>query len=647
VATRRSAEIALQASESHLRQIISQLPAVLWTTDQSLELTSLMGTRLAESQAQLETLLRTDLKQLAQAGDFSRPVVMAHAGALHGRRTEFELECGGLILQCMVEPFRGLEGDIKGCLGVALDITARKRSDETISRQHAALEAAADGIMITDENGLIQWANPAMTAITGFPVAELLGRTPAVFQSGRHPREFYATLWGTIRSGRVWQGETYNRRKDGRLYVEDQTITPVKDASGKILNFIAIKHDITSRKKAEEEITRRNRELQALRDAGVQLTQSLEPDVVFQTMLGLVEGLVPDADRIMLYLQVEDGLQLIGVRGKASRSAAEYPALLDPAHHPLIQSALETLENRLIHDTTSEPLWAPLLDGLETRAFLGVPLQLKGNTLGICCLESETPGCFSAQETHLVEAFLGQAAVAVQNARLYQVVRDGRERLQQLSRRLVDVQEMERRYIARELHDDTSQALVGLVFALEVLKRDAGDPQAVAASVTELDHLISDILDNLHRLAVNLRPAALDHLGLIAAIRQYVDGLREKYHLAIHLAVPELPSRLPQEMETTLYRIIQEALANVVLHARASTAEVRLELLPGQLRALIADDGIGFNLDEALAEERLGLFGMRERAEMLGGSLAIDSAPGAGTRISLEVPCEFSNPDRG
>jgi signal transduction histidine kinase len=206
---------------------------------------------------------------------------------------------------------------------------------------------------------------------------------------------------------------------------------------------------------------------------------------------------------------------------------------------------------------------------------------------------------------------------------------------------------MERRYIARELHDDTSQALIGLVFALEIIKRDAGNPEAVAAGVAELDRIIAEILDNLHHLAVDLRPTALDHLGLIPAVRQYIDGISEKHLLPIQLDVPQLTSRLPGDIETALYRIIQEALANVVRHAKATQANVRIAVEDGYVRAFVSDDGVGFNVDEALANQRLGLFGMRERAEMLNGSFTIISEPGCGTRISMEIPYDISNTDRG
>src|ERR1039457_801849 len=116
----------------------------------------------------------------------------------------------------------------------------------------AAVEQAADGIVITDTLGKIQYVNPAFTAMTGYTSAEAVGQYPRILKSGRQTAEFYEELWNTVRSGRVWHGEMVNRRKDGTLYTEEMRITPVADATGEIVSFIAIKHDVTERRAAEE-----------------------------------------------------------------------------------------------------------------------------------------------------------------------------------------------------------------------------------------------------------------------------------------------------------------------------------------------------------------------------------------------------------
>jgi PAS domain S-box-containing protein len=525
------------------------------------------------------------------------------------------------------------------------EVATRRSTEKIIRLQSTALEAAADGIMITDRQGVIQWCNPAMTAMTGYSASELIGRTPSLFKSDRHPSEFYQILWDAITSGQIWRGETYNRRKDGTQYIEEQTITPVLDASGRISNFIAIKHDITVRKEAEEKIIQAYRMAETLRSAGLALSQSLDLDVVIQTMLDSFKRLVPEADRIILFLKEDGRFQVKAVVDNRSAEGFAPIDAYEVGDYSLIQEVVETRTPMLVEDTFADQRWRPILNSVETHSWLGVPIMVGGKVIGLCSLATESGPGLTQEHIRLTEALLGGAAAAIQNARLYQEVLTGREQHQALSRRLVEVQEMERRYIARELHDETSQALIGLVFALDILKREAGDPQAVSTGVDALDQLVGDILNDLHQLAVDLHPAALDHLGLVPAIRQYVDGIRQKCSIEIQLSLPDLPKRLPLYVETNLYRIIQEALANVVRHSHASQVEVCVECEREMIRIAVIDDGAGFDLDEVLANGRLGLFGMRERAEMLGGALTINSNPGRGTSIILEAPCVLTNSD--
>lgn len=144
------------------------------------------------------------------------------------------------------------DGRVSGYEGIVLDVTNQQRRDEHIRLQATALEAAADGIVITDPQGIIEWVNPAFTRLTGYTFEEVRGQNPGVLKSGQHDQAFYMTLWSTLKSGRVWHGETINRRKDGTFYTEEQTIAPVIDRAGQITNFVAIKHDITARKRAED-----------------------------------------------------------------------------------------------------------------------------------------------------------------------------------------------------------------------------------------------------------------------------------------------------------------------------------------------------------------------------------------------------------
>ena len=219
--------------------------------------------------------------------------------------------------------------------------------------------------------------------------------------------------------------------------------------------------------------------------------------------------------------------------------------------------------------------------------------------------------------------------------------------LRLLSRRLVEAQERERRHIARELHDEAGQALLSLRYGLRLLERDVADGGDVAERVTELLRTTDAVIDGLHRLAADLRPASLDHLGLEAALRQHARATAGTHGLHVRFKARGFTGeRLPAVVETALFRVVQEAVTNVVRHARARRVDVLLEHRGDRVLAMVEDDGIGFEPESAQDGEHYGLLGLRERAEALGGSLTVESAPGSGTTIVVEVASADPYSDR-
>ena len=218
------------------------------------------------------------------------------------------------------------------------------------------------------------------------------------------------------------------------------------------------------------------------------------------------------------------------------------------------------------------------------------------------------------------------------------------QQLQSLSRRLVEVQEEERRALSRDLHDTSAQGITALKLGLGLLKRAEGCPDAVLASLDELVHVADTVSEDLHRLAVSLRPASLDRYGLLAALEQLLAEFRKQTGCAIAVDISGMQGaseRLPGEVETALYRILQESLANIARHAQAKCVSISLRQTAHAVHMIVEDDGLGFDVAEALRRGRLGLLGMRERAEMLGGHLEIESALAQGACILATVPARL------
>jgi len=259
--------------------------------------------------------------------------------------------------------------------------------------------------------------------------------------------------------------------------------------------------------------------------------------------------------------------------------------------------------------------------------------------VGCLTLDNNRPNVYDQASANLAMAFANQATVAIQNARLFEEVRSGHRQLQSLSHRLVQIQETERRRIARELHDEAGQALTSLMMGLRLLEKEAANPNDVKEHVTRLQHVTNDISEGLHRLAIDLRPASLDYLGLVAALRQYIKGFSQQHNIDVRFEAIGLDNnRLPSTMEINLYRIVQEALTNVSRHAKATQVDILLEKRDANIIAIVEDNGTGFHIKRVEQKERLGLLGIRERTEMMNGKLTVESSIGIGTTILVKVP---------
>jgi signal transduction histidine kinase len=280
-----------------------------------------------------------------------------------------------------------------------------------------------------------------------------------------------------------------------------------------------------------------------------------------------------------------------------------------------------------------------LLMASDIQAAMIVPLRVKGQVIGTCNIASRQVGAYTADDLIIAQFMADQLAIAIQNAHLFQQVQVERERLQTLSRQLVEVQEIERRHIARELHDEAGQALTSLMVGLRLVEEEGRQGRVTVSRIAELKCTADSVLENLHQLASDLRPASLDHLGLVEALRQYAETFSCQHNLAVQLETVGFEhQRLSPTAETALYRIVQEALTNVARHAQASRVGVLLECRGDRLVVIVEDDGLGCDPRAALRSGRLGLLGIRERAEMLGGNLEMESSPGGGTTLFVEVP---------
>jgi PAS domain S-box-containing protein len=274
ITERKRAEEVLRENEERFRQIAETIAEVFWTADPQISRMLYISPGYARVWGRsLASLYENPRSFLESIHIQDRERVLADLDVQKtGQPFDHEyriIRPDGTLRWIWDQgfPVRDETGQVTCYVGVAQDITERKSAEEKLRLQSAALEAAAFGIVITNPEGTILWVNPGFTALTGYTAEEALGQNPRLLKSGKHDQPFYRNLWNTIIAGKVWHGELTNRRKDGTLYVEEMTITPVLDEGGTIRNFIAMKQDVTERKRSEQAIRESQRFLQSTLDA--------------------------------------------------------------------------------------------------------------------------------------------------------------------------------------------------------------------------------------------------------------------------------------------------------------------------------------------------------------------------------------------
>ena len=377
-----------------------------------------------------------------------------------------------------------------------------------------------------------------------------------------------------------------------------------------------------------ESATRWGDELRSLAEVGNALATEIELPRLLDLIVTRLRELI-DARLVFIAMPQPDGETL--VQTVAGEEAEKYVGMkLDPTR----SKTARVLERRrservdsLIDDPEVEQQAARYM-GARTGLF--VPLVVRDRPIGVIVAQDkqQPDPRFTDGDLRIAEAFAERAAIAI----------DLSERVAgDALRRVVEGQELERKRLARELHDETGQALTSILLGLRAIEDAARDDPRVRESVLGLRELVVSTLHDVRRLAVELRPKALDDFGLVPALERLAETFVEQTDVDVQVEAALGDERLSPEIETALYRIVQEALTNVVKHAHARTISIVLTKKGGSVAALIEDDGQGFDPSQE-SGDGLGLLGMRERIALLRGRVAVESSEGSGTTVVVEVP---------
>jgi signal transduction histidine kinase len=443
-----------------------------------------------------------------------------------------------------------------------------------------------------------------------------------------HP-EFRGAVAGQVEAGASGQAtdqyevKIVTRQGEDRWVHLGMTTVPV---NGKPAG-LGVAVDVTDRVRAEEAIRRRAERLAILREIDQAILAAGSPDAIAAAALRRIRRLVPCRRATVALFELEAGeasLLAVDDPGQpAVRAGSRVPLAelgeLDDLRAGAVRQVEDVIAVQTFHRLQAEGL----------RSYIAAPLLSRGVLIGTLNLWRQSAGRFTSEEVEIAREIGTSLAVAIQHSRLFAEVVVAREELRALSGRLVEIQEAERRHVARELHDEIGQLLTGLRFSLD---RDPGGDGLDAAR-----RLTDDLIARVRELSLDLRPAMLDHLGLLPAIVWQIDRYSGQTGVRVAFEHRGLAGvRFAPELETAAYRVLQEALTNVARHAAVAEVRVRAWADPETLFIQIDDGGRGFDVGAPRAGS--GVTGMQERARLLEGQVTIDSTPGAGTCVTAEFP---------
>lgn len=498
----------------------------------------------------------------------------------------------------IITALRDEAGVLRGFSKVTRDITDRKRAEEALRQSEeqyrSLVENIPDVTWLSDSEGITTYISPNVEKVFGYNVNEVYRGGRALWLKTTHPedveavKEAYQLLFTAKSSFDI---EYRIQRKDGDwIWIYDRAVSTFEKKGVRYAHGLF--SDVTERKRLQEEVKQSEEKYR-------ELVENIN-DTIYAT----------DEKGVFTYI---------------SRSAERTIGL----------SAAEVIGQPFTKFLYADDVPQALQNFRQSARGNSEPLEFRlvAKAGGIRWVRKSSRPVFHG------ERFVGTRGLVTDITER----KRAEESRMQLLQRLVTAQEEEQRRLSRELHDQTGQSLAALMLGLKAVEDSGGVKESVRHRLRQLQDLTNQLARDVHHLASNLRPTALDDLGLHTALSNYVEEWSERSKiLADFHSNGLMKKRLPRQIETAVYRIVQEALTNVVKHAQAKHVSVIIEHRGNRVQAIVEDDGIGFDAENKMNAtnegRRLGLLGMRERVMLVNGDLNIESTPQSGTTVIVHIP---------
>jgi len=547
-----------------------------------------------------------------------------------------------VLLEVNATPLFAKDGSIREVVATFTDVTApyhqERKLRESEERYRLLVENSPYAIGI-HQDGALQFVNQAALRLLGYAKPEDLFGKP--ISAVVHP-----DTWDAARQriGRMLQGETglyptddIYQRIDGSPVEVEVTTVPFEYRSKPAIQVIAL--DISARKQAEANVSRLNQRLTVLHQIDKRILAAQSAQEIADAILIDIHQIIP-CEGVTITLWDE-----------TSATTSVLSTTLKPPQFPIVETPFEPDSIPLYTDLRAGKIVRiadlqaenPVLElkkqlkAVGGRSVLIAPLMMQDRIIGSFRLGSTAPDHFTDGDEDILREIAAQMMIALQNAHQLETIRGKNGELQALSAAIVEAQESERRHIALELHDEVGQMLTALDLMLSMPFKNGA---AMPPELQEARTLVNDLTRLIREMSLDLRPSMLDDLGLVPTLVWHFSQYMQQTAITVDFEYGEVQRRFPVMIETTVYRIVQEALTNVARHAGVESVSVRLWLADDMLSVQIEDTGKGFHAAVQSSRHSVGLLGLRERAQMVGGNCEIESHPGAGTIITAHIPLE-------